>query len=125
MKIKFLKDINEYGEHVIRLDDFDKDQAILFHQILIDLAEGNKAVVVLSVCEFIEMVNCELTLRIAETDEGIITDDFEHFFCELTAQAYNNMAQLVIPFCRKDSNSYQYLYDLDNPIDFLLSAGRV
>jgi len=125
MKIKFLKDINEYGEHVIRLDDFDKEQAMLFYQLLYDLAEGKKTVVDLSVYEFIEIVNCELTLRIAETDEGIITDDFEHFFCELTEKAYNNMAQLVIPFCRKDSNSYQYLYDLDNPIDFLLSAGRV
>ena len=34
MKLKFLENINAYGEHAIRLNDFDKAQAGKFLQIL-------------------------------------------------------------------------------------------
>ncbi len=75
MKLKFLENINAYDEHAIRLNDFDKAQASLFMQILTDLVENKKNSISLLDYEFIEPVNCELTLRISETDEGIITDD--------------------------------------------------
>jgi hypothetical protein len=31
------------------------------------------------------------------------------------------MISLLDPFCIKDRKGYQYLYDIDNPIDFLFS----
>jgi len=124
MKLKFLENINEYDEHAIRLNDFDKSQASMFLQMLIDLTTGNNKIIQLSDYEFIEPVNCELTLRIAETDEGIITDDYQHFFCDLTPKGYAEMIKLIEPFCFKETDAYRILYDLDNPIDFIFSAGK-
>lgn len=123
MKLKYLEDINEFGEHAIRLNDFNKAQASMFHQILVDFTSGGEQYVRLSDYDFIEPVNCELILRIADTDEGIITDDNRHFFCDLTLVAYCEMIKLIEPFCFKESDAYRYLYDLDNPIDFLFSSG--
>jgi hypothetical protein len=124
MKLKFLKNINEYEEHAVRLNDFDKAQTALFLQILHELTEKKKTQIALNDYEFIEHVNCELTLRISETDEGIVTEDYKHFFCDLTPEAYMEMIQLIEPFCLKETDAYRFLYDLDNPIDFLFSAGR-
>lgn len=123
MKLKFLENINEYDEHAVRLNDFDKTQAAIFLQILKDLIT-NKKPINLTDYEFIEPINCELILRLSETDEGIITEDYNHFFCDLTLDAYREMIKLIQPFCRKETDAYRILYDLDNPIDFIFSAGK-
>jgi hypothetical protein len=124
MKLKFLENINEYDEHAVRLNDFDKAQAALFLQILVDLTTNGEQSINLSDYEFIEPVNCELTLRVSETDEGIITDDYEHFFCDLMLDSYVEIIKLIEPFCIKETDAYRILYDLDNPIDFIFSAGK-
>jgi hypothetical protein len=124
MKLKFLENINEYDEHAVRLNDFDKMQAGLFLEILRDLSAHKNHTVTLTDFEFIEPVNCQLVLRVSETDEGITTDNNTHFFCDLTLDAYAEMIRLVEPFCLKETDAFQYLYDLDNPIDFIFSAGK-
>ena len=124
MKLKFLENINAYGEHAIRLNDFDKAEASKFLKIIKDLVSGSKQMIQLSSYDFIVPINCSLTLRIAETDEGITTEDNKEFFCDLTPNAYKEMILLIEPFCLKETDAYRYLYELDNPIDFLFSAGR-
>ena len=124
MKLKFLENINEYDEHAVRLNDFDKAQAALFLQILKDLTTNKMAFINLSEYEFIEPINCELILRVSETDEGITTEDYQHFFCDLTLQGYAEIIKLIEPFCIKETDAYRILYDLDNPIDFIFSAGK-
>jgi len=124
MKLKFLENINEYDEHAVRLNDFDKTQAAMFLQILIDLTKNAGQFINLSDYEFIEPINCELILRVSETDEGITTEDYQHFLCDLTLEGYAEMIKLIEPFCIKESDAYRILYDLDNPIDFIFSAGR-
>lgn len=124
MKLKFLENINEYEEHAIRLNDFDKSQAGLFLQILSGLVNTKINTIELSDYEFIEPVNCSLTLRISETDEGIVTDDFKQFYCDLTTEGYKEMIKLIEPFCIKETDAYRILYDLDNPIEFIFSAGK-
>lgn len=124
MKLKFLENINEYDEHAVRLNDFDKVQAALFLQILIDLTKNSQQFINLSDYKFIEAINCELVLRISETDEGITTEDYQRFFCDLTLEAYAEMIKLIEPFCIKETDAYRILYDLDNPIDFIFSAGK-
>jgi len=124
MKLKFLRDINEYGEHAIRLNDFDKAQASLFFQILSELVSKKINTIELSDYEFIEAVNCSLTLRISETDEGIVTADYKHFFCDLTTDGYKEMIKLIEPFCIRETDAYRILYELDNPIEFIFSAGK-
>ena len=56
-----------------------------------------------------------------KSDEGIITKDNETFFCVLTLSGFKNMLKLLEPFCKKESRSFQYLYDIDNPTDLLFS----
>jgi len=124
VKLKFLENINEYEEHAIRLNDFDKSQAGLFLQILSGLVNTKINTIELSDYEFIEPVNCSLTLRISETDEGIVTDDFKQFYCDLTTEGYKEMIKLIEPFCIKETDAYRILYDLDNPIEFIFSAGK-
>jgi len=124
MKLKFLENINEYDEHAVRLNDFDKSQASMFLKILIELTTLKKPVINLSDYEFIEAVNCELSLRIAETDEGITSEDNKHFFCDLTLDSYAEMIKLIEPFCLRETDAYRILYDLDNPIEFIFSAGK-
>ncbi len=124
MKLKFLENINEYDEHAVRLNDFDKVQAGMFLQILTDLIKNEKQFINLSDYEFIEAVNCELTFRVTETDEGITTEDYQHFFCDLTLNGYAEMIKLIEPFCIKETDAYRILYDLDNPIEFIFSAGK-
>jgi hypothetical protein len=124
MKLKFLENINEYDEHAVRLNDFDKAQAALFLQILIDLTKNSQQFINLSDYEFIEPINCELILRVSETDEGITTEDYQHFFCDLTLEGYAEIIKMIEPFSIKETDAYRILYDLDNPIDFIFSAGK-
>lgn len=118
MKLEFIEEVNEYGDQMVRLFGFDKTEATRFRdavqQVIID---QNKSLD-LSSLDFIEITNCKLILHIAEEDEGIITQDYQLFFCDLTINGYKNMVRLIEPYCLKDSRSFQMLYELDTEIDF-------
>lgn len=122
MKLKFLEAINEYGEHIVKLYDFDKEESKKFKQAIQEIIiDGNKSLD-LSTLGYIESVNCNLILRLSETDEGIIPindDSFDLLYCNLTINGYKKMLYLVEPYCTKNSRSFQMLYDLDTEIDFL------
>ncbi|MBL7892042.1 MAG: hypothetical protein JNL63_05390 [Bacteroidia bacterium] len=124
MKLEFLKNINEYNEHAIRLFDFNSSQANEFRHTIDGLIANREDHIDLSSLDFIQSINCKLTLRVGQSDEGISTVDELNFFCDLTINNYKNMMQLLSPFCRKESSGYQWLYDIDTPIDFLFSAGK-
>lgn len=130
MKLEFLDDISDGGKYeggvtdqLLRLYDFDKIQADKFrHAIQCTIIE-KKETLDLSDLEFIEPINCNLTLRLAETGIGITTNDKTNFICDLTINEYKHMINLLEPFCIEDSNGYQWLYDLNTPIEFLFSPG--
>ena|ERR1039458_8745875 len=122
MKLEYVKDINGYDEHAIRLSDFDSLQANKFREI-INFIIDTKTSIELTSHDFIELLNIKLTLRVAEEDLGITTTDYVDFFCDLTIDSYKNITKLLEPFCRKESRGYQWLYDIDTPIGFLFSAG--
>lgn len=124
MKLEFLKNINEYNEHAVRLFDFNSSQANEFRQTIDNLITHNENAIDLTTLRFIQSINCKLTLRVGEIDEGISTVDNINFVCDLTINNYKDMIQLLAPFCRKESSGYQWLYDIDTPIDFLFSAGK-
>jgi hypothetical protein len=121
MKLEFLDEVNEYGDQVIKLYDFDKTQAELFKNAVQKNLIENKTSLDLSTLSFIECVNCKLILHLADEDEGILTMDETLFFCDLTSEGYKNMTRLIEPYCIKDLRSFQYLYDLDTQIDFLFA----
>lgn len=123
MQLDYIHNINNSGEHMIRLYNFDMAQAIQFRNNIQEHILKNKRSLSLHDLPFIEARNCELTLRIADDDIGIVTEDTVLFFCDLTLEGFQEMVDLLAPFCLKETKGYQWLYDIDNEIDFLFSPG--
>ncbi|MBC8046752.1 MAG: hypothetical protein H7Y00_08155 [Fimbriimonadaceae bacterium] len=123
MKLDYLENINEYGENIMRLCDFDKLQAQKFRDIMQQTIIINKKQLDLSSVDFITARNCNLILRIADADEGITSADNKIFYCDMTIKGYEEMISLLEPFCIKETTGYKWLYDIDNLTDFLFSPG--
>ncbi|MFT4801187.1 MAG: hypothetical protein ACI93N_000953 [Flavobacteriaceae bacterium] len=121
MELDFINNVNEFDESVVRLYNFNKEEAILFRDLIKNVVIENKTRLDLSKVPFIENRNCNLILGHFKTDEGILSSDHKTFYCALTKEAYITMINLLEPFCTKETKGYQYLYDIDNPIDFLFS----
>jgi hypothetical protein len=123
MKLDYIENINEFGDNVVRLYDFDRSEAIRFKKLLEETILTNIKPLDLSTVDFIEPRNCNLILRPADIDEGIITSDDEIFYCYLTLEAYKQMINLLEPFCLRETKGYQWLYDVDSSTDLLFSPG--
>ncbi len=121
MELDYIGNVNAYGENIVRLYNFDKSEASKLSTLIEETIVKGKKKLDLSQVDFIERRNCNLILGIYESDEGIFSVDGETFYCALTLDGYRHMLTLLAPFCQKDSKSHQYLYDIDNPTDFLLS----
>ena len=123
MQLDYIENINEYGDNIVRLYDFDKAQASIFSVAIKQTIITKQQSLKLTTLDFIQSRNCNLTLRIADTDEGISRADKINFFCDLTIEGYKQMILLLEPFCNKETKGYQWLYDIDNQTDFLFSPG--
>jgi len=121
MTLDFIDNINVHGENIVRLYEFDHSQADRFRELLIQVIIINKEQLELSTIDFIQSRNCFLTLRLSNEDTGITTSDKINFFCDLTPEGYERIIALLEPFSKKDTKGYQWLYDIDNPTDFLFS----
>lgn len=129
MKLEFLDYISEGGkftgnvtDQLVRLFDFDKLQADKLRQTILQTIIEKGKPLDLSELEFIETINCNLILRISDADIGITTNNKNIFICDLSIRGYENMIYMLEPFCNKDSCGYQWLYDIDTPIEFLFSS---
>lgn len=123
MKLDYIDDINEYGDDVVRLFDFDRSESVKFKQLVQGFIDSGKKQLDFATIDFIEPRNCNLVLRISEEDEGIITEDKVNFFCDLTMKGYKQMVSLLEPFCKRETTGFQFLYDIDSPTDFLFAPG--
>ena len=121
MELDYIENVNGLGENVVRLYNFNKAEAIQFRALLKEKIIDKKQKLDLSEVDFITPRNCNLIFGLFKSDEGIITKDNETFFCILTLIGFKNMLKLLEPFCKKESRSFQYLYDIDNPTDLLFS----
>jgi len=121
MKLDYVANYNAYKENILRLYNFDKSEAIKFRDLIQEVIVNRKQRLDLSKVDFIETGNYNLILGLFKTDEGILTGDNKNFVCALTLNGFENMLKLLEPFCNKETKSYQYLYDIDNPTDFLFS----
>jgi hypothetical protein len=121
MKLEFLDSINEYGDHIVKLYDFNKEEAVKFRQAIQETIIDANRPLDLNSLDFIQPVNCKLILHISDTDEGVFSIDNKTFFCDLTIEGYIEMLRLIEPYCNKNTRSFQMLYDLDTEIDLLFS----
>ena len=130
MKLEYLDDISDGGKYtgvetdkLVRLYDFDDIQAQKFYDAIQQEILGHNKDLDMKELDFIEKLNCNLTLRLADKDLGITTVDKKNFFCDLTETAYQNMLNLLEPFFGKETSGYQWLYDLNTDVEFLFSPG--
>ena len=121
MELDYIENVNEFGENVVRLYNFDKSQAIKFRDLIKEVVVDKQQKLDLSQVDFIEARNCNLILGLFKTDEGILSNDNKTFYCVLTLDGYNTMLKHLEPFCKKETKGYKYLYEIDNPTDFLFS----
>jgi hypothetical protein len=119
MKLDFIENIDGHDQSIVRLYNFNKKEAIKFRDLLEDTVIAKKQKLDLSQVDFITPRNCNLIFGLFKTDEGILTKDNQTFFCILTLDGFKKMIKLIAPFCKKESKGYQYLYEIDNPIDLL------
>jgi hypothetical protein len=119
MKLDFIENIDGHDQSIVRLYNFNKKEAIKFRDLLEDTVIAKKQKLDLSQVDFITPRNCNLIFGLFKTDEGILTKDNQTFFCILTIDGFKKMIKLIAPFCKKESKGYQYLYEIDNPIDLL------
>jgi len=123
MQLDYNANINEFGENIVRLYDFDRSQAEKFRQIVAQTVLVEKKQLDLSTVDFIQERNCNLVLRISDEDIGITRSGKTKFYCDLTIHGYEHMIFLLEPFCKKETKGYQWLYDIDSLTDFLFSPG--
>ncbi len=121
MQLDYTGVINEYGDNIVRLFDFDKVQAEQFRQLLEQTVVVDRKEFDLSTVDFIEADDCNLIFRISDEDEGIRSSDNTNFFCDMTIEGYQQMLTLIEPFCKKDTKACEYLYDVDSHTDLLFT----
>ncbi|WBX76515.1 hypothetical protein PG911_18155 [Tenacibaculum ovolyticum] len=119
MELDYIENVNGFDENVVRLYNFDKTEAVKFRDLIKETIVEKKQKLDLAEIDFIEARNCNLIFGLFKSDEGILTKDNKTFFCILTLDGFTNMLKLIEPYCNKDSRSYQYLYDIDNPTELL------
>lgn len=130
MKLEFLDNISENGKwkdvvcsQLLRLFDFDQSETKKLINEIKQVIIENKQSLEFSKLDFIQSLNCQLVLKLAETSTGISSNDMTNFTCKLTIDDYQNMIQLIEPFYSNGLNGFQWLYDSDNSIEFLFSPG--
>ena len=121
MELDYIENVNGLHENVVRLYNFNKAEAIQFSKLIQETVLDKRERLDLSTVEFITPRNCNLILGLFRSDEGILSEDNETFYCVLTLEGFKEMLRLIAPFCKKESRGYQYLYDIDNPTDLLFS----
>lgn len=121
MQLDYIPNMTEYGDNTVRLYNFDRAQAEKFKQFIEQTILAKREELDLSTVDFIEPRNCNLILRIANEDLGIVKAGRKKFFCDLTIEGYERMISLLEPFCKRETKGYQWLYDIDTETDFLFS----
>lgn len=129
MKLEYLDNISDNGkykdvvsENLIRLYDFGQKETtqlvtLIYQRLILD-----KQSLDLTTADFIQPINCHVTLQLSSTDEGVIKTDKENIFiCKLTEQTYIT----AIEYMKAAADSgYNWLCDTSSDdIDFLYSAG--
>lgn len=106
-------------DKIICLSHFSLLELHLLIQSLKDVQKGN--VIVLSEQPYIYYKEIRLELRLSSIDYGISQNNEMSFVCNLSASAYENAINLIQHLLQNEMNGFQWLYDIDTSIEFLLS----
>lgn len=128
MKLEWINDIYEESEmegmefeEIVRFFDFTMQEADLLSKAIQYFVLEKKENLDVTRLTFVEALNCNLIFVLASEDIGIEYIEKTGFVCGLTVSGYEKMLKLMEPFTKRDLKSYQWLYDLDTPVDLLFS----
>lgn len=121
MKLELLEDVNDHSDGIVRLYDFDSQEIDQLCAALRNSLVNSKHDFKVSSLSFVQIINCDLTFRISSNDKGISNTSKSLLYCDLTWEAYLKMIELIEQFRKSESNGFQWLLDLDSPIELLLS----
>ncbi len=125
MKIEYLPEAHSVHpkDSILRVYDFDTQQACQFRDILSKLSNDLISEFNLSDLPFVTSVDgCHLLLKVARRDEGILQMTDTDFECKLTKMGWENAVELIECFCAGHPTGYQWLYNEYTDIQFLFSA---
>lgn len=106
-------------DKIICLSHFSKAELHMLIQSLKDVQKGN--VIVLSEQAYICYKEVRLELRLSNKDYGISQENEMSFVCNLSASAYKNAINLIEQLLINEMNGFQWLYNIDIPVEFLVS----
>ncbi len=124
MKIDFLREISYRNKEdgVVRISDFVESEATKLAAAISRLVES-ASVLDVSKLDFMEPANFSLSFQVGESDTGILEMAEDVLVCSLTRDGFTKMAELVKAFgSDRKPDSFQYLYDTDNPIELIMSC---
>ena len=98
MRLDYIENTDEYGDDMVRLYDFKREESIKFKQFVQDFLDSGVNQIDITEVDFIEPRNCNLTRN-----------------------GFKQMILRLDPFCKRETSGYQFLYDIDSPTDFLFS----
>lgn len=126
MKIEYIEEFNSDNptDSLLRLYDFNLVEANELIAVFKNLADKSVLEFKLNELSCIDSINgIELTLQVGKKDIGITKILEKSFICNLSPSGWSNAIELTKPFTGSTiTNGYQWLYDLNTDIDFLLST---
>jgi hypothetical protein len=133
MKLEYLQDLTANGkfkhvvsQNLIRLWDFGCQESKQFQTLIKDfVADDLKSTLSLDQQDFIEPLNCKLTLIKDRANNGINRLSDDAFTCNLSIDSFKHIVKLVEPFVHEDSSGHQWLDGKANVgnIEFLFTPG--
>ena len=112
MKIEFLKS-GSPDCPLIRLYEFDVNEAYNLRRVALQLARGKQQPVALhDEPGVLPIADCQLTLRRGEKDRGVNQVAPLKFEWMLTNEGWRNVAGLIRPFSRGEALGFQWLSEI-------------
>lgn len=123
MKISLIKEYNSdhLEDQIVCLHDFDNKDLMELRNAFLTVCDGQ--VVILSEQRYIEDSDCRLILSLSVDNEGLKELSVNLYNCFLSKSEYQRIVNEIGSFAQNgyDENTYLWLYDINTPIDFLLS----
>jgi hypothetical protein len=120
VKLEHLPAAPDGHDELIRLFNFDAREAAALMAVVSDWLRDPSGPLQLDTLPFIFNVNCSVRSVVADKDEGIWAIGAGAFECRSRIASIEWMLNLMEPFS-KEATGYQWLYDLDTPIELLFS----
>lgn len=108
-------------DSLVRIYNFEDHQIDSFLGKLVHLIQTGSSIHFDQIKEIVQ-INCNIVLSVSEKDVGLVRSNVSELVCYLTKGSYQQMREKISSYILADRpESFQWLYDCDCEIDFLLS----